>query len=383
MPSLRPTLAEIDLQALRYNLQQVRRLIGPERELLAVVKADAYGHGAVEVGRVLAEEKVRYFGVATVEEGIELRKAGIHASMTVLGGVLPEQNHLLLEWNLTPIIYYLAWAERLSQMARKLGQEIAVHVKVDTGMGRLGLAVDEAFDVIPKMARLPGLRIEGVLSHFADADLEDKAFTQGQLNHCLALQEHLSGEGIQLPFWHLSNSAAVMDFEPALFNMVRPGIMLYGYMPSLTFPGTVEVRPVLSWRTRIIHLKEVPPGTPLSYGRTFVTRRKSRIATLPVGYADGYSRQLSNQAEVLVHGRRAPVVGRVTMDMILVDVTHIPDIRLEDSVTLIGEDGGDRISAWDLARWSDTIAYEVLCGIGRRVPRVYCQGDDSKASRGT
>jgi alanine racemase len=172
-------------------------------------------------------------------------------------------------------------------MSRNLGQEISVHIKVDTGMGRLGLPVDQAYDVIPEIANLPGLKMEGVLSHFADADLEDKAFTQDQLNQCLALQEHLSIKGIRFPFWHLSNSAAVMDFEPALFNMVRPGIMLYGYMPSPSFSKSVEVRPVLSWRTRIIHLKEVPSGTPLSYGRTFVTRRKSQIATLPVGYADG------------------------------------------------------------------------------------------------
>ncbi|MEK6776279.1 MAG: alanine racemase [bacterium] len=375
MPSPRPTIAEINLQALQHNLHQVMRLTGAERKILAVVKADAYGHGAVEISRALEREGVRFLGVATVEEGIELRQAGIDASITVLGGAFPEQHGLLLDWKLSPVLYHLPWAEELSRTVQARGEKIAVHIKVDTGMGRLGLNPEEAQAAIPKIASLPGLSVEGVISHFADADLEDKAFTEGQLGKFLVLREHLSGIGLRIPFWHISNSAAVMDFQPALFNMVRPGIMLYGYMPSDSFPGKVELQPVLSWKTRIIHLKEVPAGTPLSYGRTFVTRRKSRIATLAVGYADGYSRSLSNRAEVLVNGRRAPVVGRVTMDMVLTDVTDIPKANLGDQATLIGEDGEDRITAWDLARWGNTIAYEVLCGIGRRVPRIYLRGE--------
>lgn len=375
MPSPRPTIAEINLQALQHNLHQVMRLTGAEREILAVVKADAYGHGAIEISRTLEREGVRFLGVATVEEGIELRQAGIDASITVLGGVFPEQHGLLLDWKLTPVLYHLPWAEELSRTVQARGDKIAVQIKVDTGMGRLGLNPEEAQAAIPKIVSLPGLSVEGVISHFADADLEDKAFTEAQLGKFLALREHLSGIGIRIPFWHMSNSAAVMDFPPALFNMVRPGIMLYGYMPSDSFPGKVELQPVLSWKTRIIHLKEVPAGTPLSYGRTFVTRRKSRIATLAVGYADGYSRSLSNRAEVLVNGRRAPVVGRVTMDMVLTDVTDIPEANLGEQATLIGKDGEDRITAWDLARWGNTIAYEVLCGIGRRVPRIYSRGE--------
>lgn len=377
MPSPRPTIAEIDLQAFRYNIHQVRRLIGPQREILAVIKADAYGHGAVEVGRVLVEEGVRFLGVATVEEGMELRGAGIDASITILGGVVPEQFPLLFEWNLIPVLYDPVWAEDLSRNAAARGREIPVQVKIDTGMGRLGFRPEEAPDAIAKIASLPGLRIEGVLSHFSDADLEDKEFTEEQLGKFVRIERRLAEQGFRFPFWHLSNSAAVMTFPPALFNMVRPGIMLYGYLPSDSFPGEVVLQPVLSWRTRIIYLKEVPPGTPLSYGRTFVTSRRSRIATLPVGYADGYSRRLSNRAEVLIRGRRAPVVGRVTMDMILADVTDLPQTRLGDPVTLMGEDGGDRISAWDLARWSGTIAYEVLCCIGRRVPRIYSRREKS------
>ncbi len=371
MSSPRPTIAEIDLQAFRYNLKQVKRLIGPDRRVFAVVKADAYGHGAVEISRVLEGEGVRFLGVATVEEGIELREAGLKTSITVLGGTFPEQHNLLFKWSLTPTLYDPDWAEDLSQMAEVRREEIAVQIKIDTGMGRLGLRPEEALEAIPKMAGLPGIKIEGIFSHFADADLKDKEFTEGQLKKFLALSEQLENNGMRFPFVHLSNSAAVMDFPPALFNMVRPGIMLYGYRPSESFSEKIDLRPVLSWRTRIIHLKEVPPGTPLSYGRTFVTERESRIATLPVGYADGYSRRLSNRGEVLVHGRRAPVAGRVTMDMVLIDVTDIPDARPGDSVTLIGKDGGDRITAWDLARWSDTISYEVLCGIRRRVPRIY------------
>ncbi len=371
MPSLRPTSAEIDLQAFRFNLDQIKRLIGPERGILAVIKANAYGHGAAAIGRVLSQEGVQQLGVATVEEGAALRRAGLTSKITVLGGVFPEQHEQLLEHDLTPVLYNLTWAEALSRTVTAAGLRRPVQVKIDTGMGRVGFALEEAEHAVTRIAGLPGLELTGVLSHFADADLQDRNFTDWQLTRFVTLEEQIRNRGISVPFWHLSNSAAVMNFPGAFFNMVRPGIMLYGYPPSESFAGKVPLKLVLSWRTRIIHLKEVPPGTRLSYGGTFVTRRRSRIATLPVGYADGYPRRLSNRAQVLVGGRRAPVVGTVTMDMILADVTDIDGVALGDGATLIGKDGTETITAWDVARWSDTIAYEILCTIGARVPRHY------------
>ena len=371
MASLGPTTAEVDLRALRFNLHQVQRLAGPGREILAVVKADAYGHGAAEVARCLAAEGVSALGVATVEEGAALRRAGLRCAIVVLGAPLPEVYPDLLEWDLVPTLSDVETARSLASAALEAGRELAVQVKVDTGMGRLGLAADRAEEEVAAVASLPGLRVEGVFSHFADADLADPSFSREQLRRFLALREGLERRGVRVPSWHLANSAAVMVLPEAGLTGVRPGIMLYGYAPAEGFAPHVELRPVLTWRTRIVHLKEVPEGTPLSYGRTFVTRRRSRIATLAVGYADGYPRSLSNRGRVLVRGRAAPVVGRVTMDMTLADVTEVPEARVGDPVTLIGRDGGEVLTAWDLARWAGTIAYEILCGIGPRVPRVY------------
>jgi len=371
MPSPRPTRAEVDLDALRHNLEQVRNLVGPQREILAVVKADAYGHGAVVIGRALGRWGIRFFGVATVEEGMELRRSGLQGSITVLGGVFPEQFPQLLEYGLTPTLYRLEWADKLSAMGEARGEKIPVQVKIDTGMGRLGILCTGAVDTVEKMGHLPGLDLAGIFSHFAFAGLEDRSFVQEQLACLLELKGALMERNIDVPLWHLSNSGAVIDFPASLFNMVRPGIMLYGYPPSSALEGKSDLKPVLSWRTRIVHLKKVPAETPLSYNHTYRTRRESLIATLPVGYADGYSRRLSNRAEVLVRGRRAPLVGRVTMDMVLIDVTDIDLAAVGDEVTLLGRDGDDRITAVELGRWADTIAYDVLCGIGRRVPRFY------------
>lgn len=371
MPSSRPTLVKINLQALRQNLQTVRRRAGAERMIFAVIKANAYGHGAVEIGKFLQEEGVGHFGVATAEEGAELRRAGILGSITVLGGLSPEQFDVVVEQDLTPVLYNTEWAETFSRKASRCNRTIPVQIKVDTGMGRLGFNAGEAPEKIAAIAALPGLKVQGVFSHFAFADLDNPECTRTQLASFSRIKETVRTEGISIPFWHLSNSGAVLALPSALFNMVRPGIMLYGIPPSETFPLQGPLAPVLSWETRIIHLKEVPAGTPLSYDHTYVTSRKSRIATLPVGYADGYSRQFSNRAEVLLHGRSAPVVGRVTMDMTLADVTGIDKAALGDRVTLLGENGGEKITAWDLARWGGSIAYEILCGIRNRVPRIY------------
>ena len=366
----RPTAAFIDLAALSHNFQEVLlRVEG--RKVLAVVKAQAYGHGALEVSRRLLTLGADMLGVALVEEGAELRAAGIGAPVLVMGAVFPEQAETITELSLTPIVYSVKLAEALSQAARKQGKTVNVHIKIDTGMGRIGLAPEHAADTIARVFNLPGIYVEGLMTHFADADLADKQFASKQMERFEALMKALDARGLSIPLRHAANSAAVLDYRRALFTMVRPGLMLYGYSPLEASPGDADVRPVLSLVTRIAFVKTVPAGAPISYGRTFVTKRESRIATIPIGYADGFSRALSNRGEALVRGTRVPVAGRVCMDMTMLDVTGVPGVSEGDDVVLIGRQGNEEITADDLAKKTGTIAYEVLCGISSRVPRVY------------
>ncbi|MBI5379443.1 MAG: alanine racemase [Nitrospirae bacterium] len=369
----RPTVAEIDLSALSANLRLIRKRIGPGREILAVVKADAYGHGAGAVSKQLMEEGVERLGVATVEEGAELREAGITVPTLLLGGLFPEDLEGAVAYDLTPVVYHSEILEPLSRVARHTGKRVPVHVKVDTGMGRVGVPAEQAVPFIRQVVATEGIVLEGLMTHFADADLADKSFASRQLALFESLIRDLRGSGIAVPCCHVANSAAVLDFPPAFFNCVRPGLLLYGCLP---FPrrdvgADPEVRGVLRLNTRVLYVKEVPTGTPISYGRTFITRRPSRIATLPIGYADGYSRALSNRGEVLIRGKRVPVVGRVCMDLTMVDVTDAPEAGAGDEAVLIGRQGEARITAEEVAERAGTIPYEILCGIGRRVRRVY------------
>ncbi len=365
----RPTAAVIDLGALEHNFKEViRRAEG--RKILAVVKADAYGHGAVRVSGRLLKLGAEMLGVALVEEGRELREAGIDAPILVMGALFREQVPAVIELKLTPVLYTMTVAQALSRAAEKQQAKVSVHVKIDTGMGRIGIAPEETPDFIAALRRLPGIDVQGLMSHFADADLRDKKFASKQLDRFEALVRELDARGIGIPVRHAANSAAILDYQRALFTMVRPGLMLYGYNPLET-GGNVDLEPVLSLVTRIAFLKSVSAGVPISYGRTFVTRRESRIATLPIGYADGYSRGLSNSGEAIVRGVRVPVVGRVCMDMCMIDVTDVPGVSEEDAVVLIGSQGKERITADAIAVKTGTIAYEVLCGISSRVPRIY------------
>lgn len=366
----RPTAAVIDLDALRHNYTEVTRRAGG-RKVLAVVKAGAYGHGAVPVARRLAALGADMLGVALVEEGQELRDAGIRTPVLVMGPVHPGQAGTVVAAGLTPVVFTGAVARSLSEQACAAGVTVAVHVKVDTGMGRIGVAPDEAAAFIAGTAQLPGMAVEGIMTHFADADLQDKAFASRQMDRFEDLIRSLQERGIEVPLRHAANSAAVLEYGRALLTMVRPGLMLYGYDP-LERSGGFALRPVLSLVSRIAYLKTVPAGVPISYGRTFVTKRASLIATVPIGYADGYSRGLSNRGEALVRGRRVPVAGRVCMDMIMLDVTDVPAVAEGDEVVLIGRAGDERITAADIAAATGTIAYEVLCGISARVPRLVC-----------
>ncbi len=366
----RPTRAIVDLDALARNFQEVLRRAGG-RTVLAVVKARAYGHGAVPVSLRLLESGARMLGVALVEEGRELRSAGISAPILVMGAVFPGQADAIAELGLTPVVYTMPVARALSDSAARRGRTIPVHVKVDTGMGRIGVQPAEAVRFIGELKRLGGLDVQGLMTHFADADLRDKGFSSDQLDRFEEVVRGLESNGIAVPERHAANSAAVLDYPRALFTTVRPGLMLYGYNPLAASLPDLALEPVLSLVTRIASIKRVPAGIPISYGRTFTTKRESLIATIPIGYADGYSRSLSNRGEALVRGIRVPVVGRVCMDMCMLDVTDVPGVSEQDEVVLIGRQGNERITAEDLAERTGTIAYEVLCSISSRVPRIY------------
>lgn len=365
----RPTVARISLSALTHNFEEVMRRANG-RKVLAVVKARAYGHGLVPVARHLLGRGAHMLGVALVEEGRELREAGIDAPVLVMGPVFPEQADAVAAWRLTPALSNNTVARALADAARRRSLRIAVHVKVDTGMSRLGVSPEAAPDLVQELMALEGIVVEGLMTHFADADLRDKAFAAHQMERFETLLRILADRGIAIPLRHAANSAAILDYQRALFTMVRPGLMLYGYDPVEGSASGADLQPVLSLFTRIFLLKKVPAGTPISYGRTFVTGRESLIATIPIGYADGFSRSLSNCGEALVRGVRAPIAGRVCMDMTMLDVTDVPGVRENDEVVLIGSSGGERITAADLAAKTGTISYEVLCGISARVPRV-------------
>lgn len=361
---LQKSVAEISLSALSHNLR-IASAKAAQTDLMAVVKADAYGHGAVTISDHLLRNGVRMLGVAFVKEALDLRESGIAAPIQIFFDT--DNIDLCVEHRITPTIFDYNTAKRFSAAALKKNLRIPVHIKIDTGMGRVGLDIRNALQTIIRIARLEGLRIEGLMSHFPDADLKDKDFSLQQLKEFMQLVSLLGQNRITVRYLHMANSAALLTMPESHLNMVRPGIMLYGYGPTEDH----RLKPVLSLKSRILFLKKVPAGTPISYGRTFVTKRRTRIAVIPLGYADGYSRKLSNQGEVLVGGMRAQVIGRVCMDTIMVDVTRIPDVRTGSEVVIIGRQGKDRITALDIADKTGTIPYEVLTSVGSRVRKVY------------
>jgi alanine racemase len=376
----RPTWAEIDLNHLAANFKRVKQRVGPVARMMAVVKANAYGHGAVACARRLVNEGADWFGVALPEEGIELRLAGITQPVLCLGGFWPGQAAACIQYQLTPVVYRLDMFEALNQAALNAGVVADVHVKVDTGMGRLGIRFDELSEFVAALERFRNVRIDGVMSHLAAADdTTCEPLTRDQIqrfeNAVLVFRDH----GYRPTHLHLANSAGVYGHRDAWGNMVRPGGVLYGLWRDVLPPSNdPELLPVMSLHTRISLLKWVPPGETIGYGCTFEASRRSLIATLPVGYHDGYMRGLSNRAHVIVRGMYAPVVGRISMDLTLIDVTNVPEVELDDQVTLLGWDRQNaelKIVAEDLARIAGTLSYEVTCGISQRVPRVYLSAD--------
>lgn len=368
---IRPTVATIDLDALASNFRQLKAFA--RGDVLAVVKADAYGHGAIRCAQVLEREGARFLGVALTEEGLELRAAGITSPMLVLGGAYGDRFDLLVGHDLTPVVFRPEHLEGLAAAARALGRQPVAHLKLDTGMGRIGVQPAD-LPAFLDAAVAHGVSIEGLATHFANADLADSALTQKQIDLAFLAAELIKSRGQQLKYVHLANSAATVARPEAHGSLVRPGIMLYGEMPSPRFTGQISLKPVMRWTTAITHLKHVNAGTPISYGSKWTAQRPSLVATLPVGYADGYLRALTNVGEVLVRGRRAQVAGTVCMDQMMIDVTDVPEVAVGDEVVLLGAQGEDVIGAEELAGRAGTIHYEVFCGIGPRVPRRFVGG---------
>jgi len=370
LPSGRPTVGEVDLRALEFNYRQIKKRIPADVKLLAVVKADAYGHGAIPVSLRLEKLGVEYLGVAIPEEGVELRKGGVKTPILVLGGIFGEEVEQIFRFHLTPVIFKKDSLEVLSREAERRRRKVKVHLKVDTGMGRLGVPLNHWPDFLREVRRFPRIEAEGILSHFSMTD-EEKEFTQNQwsaFQGAVAIAQEL---GISSRYLHMASSATLTAFPAYAARLVRPGIMLYGSYPSPAFRTLIPLKPVMTLKTRIHFLKSVPPGTRISYGGTFKAKRESLIATLPIGYADGYSRHLSNHGEVLIHGKRVPVVGKICMDFIMVDVTDIPRVSAGDEVVLMGRQGKEQITPEEIAEKINSISYEVLCLIGKRVPRIY------------
>lgn len=367
----RPTWADIDLTALEHNLRQAQSFCLPHQRALTVVKADAYGHGAVPVSNCFRRAGVRDFAVATLEEALELRSAGIDEALLVLGGCYPGQEGVFLDYQLMPVLLDLQTAIRLNAAALQRNCRISVHLKVDSGMGRVGFLPSQLRDFLPKLQQLTGLEIVGLMSHLACADELDSAVTQQQLQRFRAMQQMLKEAGITPADIHISNSAGLSGWEVPEATLVRPGIMLYGGLPGSDFAERLDLRPVMHLRSCIAQLRTLPVDSGVSYGHNFHTRRETKVAVLPIGYADGYNRLLSNCGQGILHGRKVPLIGRVCMDWIMFDVTDIPQVEVGDCITLLGSADGQSILGDEWAEQLDTISYEVFCRIGSRVPRRY------------
>ena len=379
--------AEVDLNAYAHNIRELRRITNPAARLMAVVKANGYGHGAVETARTALQNGAAALGVARVQEAVQLREAGLEAPILIFGYCPPESAETLIDYELTQTVYSTRTAEALSDQAGRRGKKIRIHIKVDSGMGRLGLLLDNGVDPIPDknpaatclreveaISRLADLEVEGIFTHFATADSADKSYANRQLEHFINFLEILRREGLNPSIAHAANSGALIDMPDSHMDMVRPGIATYGLYPSDEVnKNCVDLIPVMTLKSRIIHLKKVPAGFSISYGSTFKTRTNTTIATVPVGYAAGLNRLLSSAGHMLVHGQKVPIVGRVCMDLTMLDVGSLNGIEIEDEVVVFGQQGNAAITADEIAAKLNTINYEVVTSITGRVPRVYLE----------
>lgn len=369
------TYAAVNLDALRYNIKVMKANLKRGTGIIGVVKADAYGHGAVPVARAI-DEYVCGYAVATVEEAMQLRRHGIMKPVMILGVTHAVHNREIIRYGIRPTIFTMDQARKLSETAVSMHKPAIVHLALDTGMSRIGMTpVKESADMVKEMSQLPSLQLEGLFTHFAKADEVDKTFALQQLNQYKDFVKMLEEREINIPVKHCSNSAGIIDIREADLNAVRAGISMYGLYPSQEVDTSgILLVPALEWKSFITCVKKIPEGTPVSYGGTFVADRETTVATIPVGYGDGYPRNLSNKGRVLIHGKPARILGRVCMDQMMVDVTDIPDVNVDDEVTLIGIEEKDQITVAEMAETGGGFHYEILCDINKRVPRVYLKG---------
>ncbi len=367
MPN-RAVWAEVNLGAIEHNMKEIKKCIHGGAKWCAVVKADAYGHGAVAVARLAVEQGASYLAVAMLSEAVQLRSAGFTTPILILGATPVEMSGMLVDYDITQTVFELEAAEALSREAVRRGKTAKVHMKIDTGMGRIGIHPEQAGELAKQIKMLPGLELEGMFSHFALSDSKDKSYAYEQLERFKIAIKSVEEKGITIPLKHLANSAAILELPETHFDMVRAGVILYGLWPSDEVTHPIELRPGLKLCARLAYIKNVEPGNTISYGRIFKTERKSRIATIPIGYADGYTRLYSGKASAEVHGQRVPVVGRICMDQCMLDVTDVPEAREGDEAVLFGS---DTLTTDEAASWLGTINYEVVCMISARVPRVY------------
>lgn len=379
------TWAEIDLNAYAHNIRELRRITQPDSKLMAVVKANGYGHGAAEVAREALKHGAAWLGVARINEAVDLRGAGLEAPILVLGYTPAELAQQLIEFDLSQAVYGHTNAEKFSSQAQKLGKKISVHIKIDSGMGRLGLVTPALLPekeiresnpdpvvAVKKISKLKGLEIQGVFTHFATADSADRTYANRQLDIFLDFLHQLDRDGLQPPLRHAANSAALIEMPDSHLDMVRPGIATYGLNPSDEInKDKADLKPVMSLKSRIIHLKKVSAGFNVSYGITYQTEKPTTIATVPVGYADGLNRLFSSRGQMMVQGQKVSIIGRVCMDLTMLDVGEVSDVGMEDEVVIFGRQGNDSITADDLASELNTINYEIVSTVTARVPRVY------------
>jgi alanine racemase len=368
------TWAEIELDAIADNLRAFQQHVGPAVEIIAVVKANAYGHGAVPVARVALEAGATCLAVHRATEGVELRLAGIQAPILIMGYTPPDGARLVVDYDLIPSLITIEFAQALSAQASAAGVTRAVHVKVDSGMGRYGLMPGEVIEFFTQLERLPGISVQGLFTHFATADWADQTHVRQQLKLFKQVVQDVRQAGFEVPLVHAANSAATMNLPEAHFNAVRPGVALYGLHPSDEWPPVFDLKPALTLKSTVSRVRELPAGTGVSYGRTYVTQKPTLAALVPVGYGDGYHRQLSNRGAVLIRGQPAPIIGRICMDQFVVDVSAIPGVQQDDEVVIIGRQGQAALPAEQVAAWAGTINYEVTTSLLSRVVRVYRRG---------
>lgn len=372
MEKYQRTYAKIKLQAIKNNIDEVKKTLEENVKLMVVIKADGYGHGASIIGDFL-KDKVDYFGVATIEEAIELRKSQIDVPVLILGYTSKEQYLDLINYDITQTIYNLKMAQELSRCAVECNKKVKIHIALETGMHRIGFDVnEESIKDVKKISKMDNLIMEGVFTHFSCADEKDKSYSLMQLEKYTEFLNMLEQSDIDIPIKHICNSAGIIEFNNKQFNMVRSGIITYGLYPSEAVNKEYfKLQPALEWKSRVINVFEVGGNRGVSYGKTFVTQGKTKIATVSIGYADGYMRSLSSKGRVLIHGEYAPIIGRICMDQMMIDVTHIKDVQIEDEVTLVGKDSEKMITIEEVAKVAGSFNYEFACGIGKRVKRIY------------